>query len=82
MVRHLVQELLYLYWHDYICGYIKSLGSGCIGIQTSIKALYIPFQVIIPFAVLSKSNDTAISLVLRGIKKGVLPAVIRSGGIR
>ena len=62
--------------------YIKSLGLGCIGIQTLIKALYIPLQTIIPFAALGKTNDTALSLVLRGIKKGVLAAVIRSGGIR
>jgi hypothetical protein len=34
------------------------------------QGLYIPLQAIFPFATFSKSNDTAVSPVLRVIKKG------------
>ena len=46
------------------------------------QGFYKPLQAIFPFAALSKSNDTAISLALRVInRRGITYQVIRSGGI-
>jgi hypothetical protein len=61
---------------------MKSLESKCIGIQTSIKALYTRFQTIYLSAALSKSNGIVISQILSIIKnQGITCLLIRSSGI-
>jgi hypothetical protein len=52
----------------FIWEFMKSLVLICIGIQTSIKALYIRLQTIYHSAALSKSKGIAIFLILSKIK--------------
>jgi hypothetical protein len=65
-----------------IWGYIMSLKSSCTGIQTLLKVLYTPFQLIYHFVVLNNSSVTATSLALKVTnKRDITYPLIRSGGI-
>jgi hypothetical protein len=62
---------------------MRRLKLRCIGIQTSVQALYIRFQTIYRFAALSRLNDIAISLALRVMReRGITSLLIRFGGIK
>ena len=67
----------------YIWESMRSLKSRYIGMQVSIKVLYILFRTIYHFAALNKLSDIVISLALRVTKEtDIIYLLIRSGGIR
>jgi hypothetical protein len=66
----------------YIWGFMRSLGSLCIGIQTLIQALYTQLQIIYHSAAFSKSSGIAIYYLNRVIEQIVFTfLIIKSGGI-
>ena len=66
----------------YIWESMRSLKSRYIGMQVSIKVLYILFRTIYHSAALNKSSGIAISLALRVMKGTDITCLpIRSGGI-
>jgi hypothetical protein len=66
----------------YIWGFIRSLKSLCIRIQTLIQGLYTRFRLIYHSAAFSKSSDITIYYLNRVIKQTAITfLIIKSSGI-